>query len=150
MSRILVAVDDSDASRRAAAFVDGFFHGQDDVSIVALNVAHVPVEWMPAVPYGTVAPWPAAPTADRAAVEEAMAREEGEAEAMTAARAPQGAEVEVVFGETVDAILTAAEEEGADLVVVGSNDKGFLQRLFGGSVAEDLTRRSPRPVLVVP
>lgn len=145
-----MAVDDSAASRRAAAFVDRFFRGQDDVSLVAVNVAHVPLDWMPAVPYGTVAPWPASPTYDRDAVDEAMAREEGEAQAVAAAQAPAGAEVEVVFGETVDAILAAADDENADLVVVGSSDKGFLQRLFGSSVSEDLARRSPRPVLVVP
>lgn len=150
MRRILVAVDESEASRRAATFVDGFFHGRDDVSIVAVNVARVPLEWMPAVPYGTIAPWPASPTYDRDAVDEAMAREEGEAQAVAAAQAPPGAEVEVVFGETVEAIMTAADDQNADLVVVGSSDKGFLQRLIGGSVSDDLARRSSRPVLIVP
>jgi hypothetical protein len=57
MRRILVAVDETPASRRAAAFVDGFFTG-DDVSIVAVNVARVPVEWMPPAPYGGVYAWP--------------------------------------------------------------------------------------------
>jgi nucleotide-binding universal stress UspA family protein len=150
MRRILVAVDEGEASRRAATFVNGFFRGQDDLSVVALNVARVPVDWMPAVPYGSVAPWPASPTWDRDAVDEALAREEGEAQAIAAAQAPEGAEIEVVFGETVDAILTAADDENADMIVVGSSHQGFLQRLIGRSVSEDLARRSPRPVLIVP
>jgi len=33
---------------------------------------------------------------------------------------------------------------------VGSTDKGFLQRLLGGSVSERLTRAAALPVLVVP
>ncbi|MGH9230512.1 MAG: universal stress protein [Acidimicrobiales bacterium] len=49
----------------------------------------------------------------------------------------------------MEAISHAAEDEDADLVVVGSNDRGFLQRLLGGSVSQELARKSPRPVLIV-
>lgn len=146
MRRILVAVDETPASRRAAAFVEGFFK-EDDISIVAVNVARIPVEWMPAAPYGGVLAWPAAlgPYLD-----ELVDQEEAEGEAVAAAQAPSGADIEVVFGEAVEAIELAAEEQNADLIVVGSNDKGFLDRLFGGSVSQRLARDSSRPVLVVP
>jgi len=149
MKRILVAVDESPASRRAAQFVDGFFRG-DDVSIVAVNVARVPMEWMPAAPYGRTYAWPAAAVADGSVIDDALAREEATAEAIAVEQAPRDAHVEVVFGETVEAILQAAEDESADLIVVGSTDKGFLQRLLGGSVSERLTRAAALPVLVVP
>lgn len=149
MRRILVAVDESPASRRAAAFVDGFFKG-DDVSIVAVNVARTPVEWMPPAPYGGVYAWPAGRLGDGSVLDDALAREEARGEAVAASQAPRDANIEVVFGETVEAIERAAEDENADLIVVGSNDKGFLQRLFGGSVSERLARESSRPVLVVP
>ncbi|HZA79299.1 MAG TPA: universal stress protein [Acidimicrobiales bacterium] len=155
MKRVLVAVDETEASRRAAEFVDRFFAGMD-VSITAVNVARQPVEWLPATPYGGVFawPWPYRAGADAAGAEEELAQEavrraEVRGEAIAAAQAPAGAEIEVVFGEAVDAISAAAEDENADLIVVGSNDKGFLQRLFGGSVSERLAREAPRPVLVV-
>jgi nucleotide-binding universal stress UspA family protein len=149
MRRILVAVDESAASRRAAAFVDGFFKG-DDIAVVAVNVARVPVEWMPPAPYGGVYTWPAGRPGDSSALDEALAREEARGEAIAAAQAPHDADIEVVFGEAVEAILRAAEDENADLIVVGSSEKGFLQRLFGGSVSQQLTRTATRPVLVVP
>ena len=62
-----------------------------------------------------------------------MSTSSSDARAVAVAQAPHDAEVEVVVGETVEAIERAAEDENADLVVVGSNDKGFLQRLLGGS-----------------
>lgn len=149
MKRILVAVDETAASRRAAAFVDGFFK-RDDVSIVALNVARLPVEWMPPVPFGTVYAWPYGTADGPNALDDALQHEEAKAEAVAAAQAPLDADIEVVFGATVESIERAADDENADLIVVGSNDKGFLQRLFGGSVSQRLTRESSRPVLVVP
>jgi nucleotide-binding universal stress UspA family protein len=53
--RILVAVDKTDGSRRAAEFVDRFFSGMD-VAITAVNVARTPVEALLAVPFGGVFP----------------------------------------------------------------------------------------------
>jgi nucleotide-binding universal stress UspA family protein len=150
MQRILVAVDETEASRRAAAFVDGFFGGRDDVSIVAVNVARVPVDWMPPAPFGGIYAWPLTVGGQRSTVDEALAREEAKARAVAVAQAPHDAEVEVVVGETVEAIERAAEDENADLVVVGSNDKSFLQRLLDGSVSEELARHRTRPVLIVP
>jgi nucleotide-binding universal stress UspA family protein len=152
MPRVLVAVDRTEGSRRAADFVDRFFVGMD-VAITAVNVARYPSDAVPLVPFGGVFPWgPAGPemaAGDRAAWEEAVVREQQAGEAVALAQAPADAEVEVVFGEVVEAILRAAEDDGADLIVVGSNDKGFVQRLLGGSVSEELARKAPRPVLIV-
>src|ERR687891_239034 len=76
MKRVLVAVDETEASRRAAEFVDRFFAGMD-VSITAVNVARQPVEWLPATPYGGVFawPWPYRAGADLAGAEEELAQE---------------------------------------------------------------------------
>jgi|ERR671922_1130400 nucleotide-binding universal stress UspA family protein len=150
MQHILVAVDETEASRRAAEFVDALFGGRDDVSIVAVNVARVPVDWMPPAPYGGIYAWPFTVGGERAAVDEAVAREEAKGRAVATAQAPHDAEVEVVLGEAVEAIERAAEDENADLVVVGSNDKSFLQRLLGGSVSQELARHPTRPLLIVP
>ena len=46
-------------------------------------------------------------------------------------------------------IAEVAAEEGADLVVVGTQGRGVLDRLVVGSVAERVVRTAPCPVLVV-
>ena len=42
-----------------------------------------------------------------------------------------------------------AEQRDADLIVVGSREHGFLDRLLGRSVDESVARRSERDVLLV-
>jgi hypothetical protein len=57
VARILVALDDSDGSARAAEFVQSFF-GPLDVEVVALSVARRAVPWIPAgTSYGLTYPW---------------------------------------------------------------------------------------------
>ncbi len=46
------------------------------------------------------------------------------------------------------AILELAEEEGADLIVLGTHGRGGLRRLVLGSVADKVIRGTHRPVLV--
>jgi nucleotide-binding universal stress UspA family protein len=56
---------------------------------------------------------------------------------------------QVRSGPALQAILDFAEEQGADLIVVGSSTRGRMaQRLLGG-VPLGLVQRSSRPVLVV-
>lgn len=52
-------------------------------------------------------------------------------------------------GRPAKEITRIAEEIGADLLVVGSRERGALKRLFSGSVAEYVVRAASRPVLVV-
>lgn len=47
-------------------------------------------------------------------------------------------------------IVAAAKEWQADLIVVGTHGRGGLERLFLGSVAEEVLRHAPCPVLVIP
>ncbi len=55
----------------------------------------------------------------------------------------------VEIGDARDGILHAAVETGADLIVIGSHGRRGVTRLVLGSVAEDIVRRAPCPVLVV-
>lgn len=48
------------------------------------------------------------------------------------------------------AIVEVANELHPDLIVLGSEEKGFFLRLLTGSVSEFVVRHSPCPVLVVP
>jgi nucleotide-binding universal stress UspA family protein len=147
--KILLAVDETDASRRAVSFVEEMFDEQT-VSLTAVNVARTPVEWMPATPYGTVTAWPYAPGTETTGIDSAFARQEAVSQEVAGRQVPPGTTIEVAFGDAAEAIVMAADDIGADLIVVGSHEKGFLERLFRGSVSEEVVRKAPRPVLVVP
>jgi nucleotide-binding universal stress UspA family protein len=42
------------------------------------------------------------------------------------------------------------DEEGCDVIVLGTHSKGFLQQTFVGSVCSSVLHRTRKPVLVVP
>lgn len=52
-------------------------------------------------------------------------------------------------GAVAHQILSAAEDEGADLVVIGSEGRTGLKRVMLGSIAESVLREAAVPVLVV-
>jgi nucleotide-binding universal stress UspA family protein len=58
--------------------------------------------------------------------------------------------IEVVRGDPRSAVLEAARDAPADLVVVGSRGRGVMTKMVLGSVAASLVERSEVPVTVVP
>lgn len=58
-------------------------------------------------------------------------------------------ETKVLEGRPGAEIVRFAEEEGIDLIVIGTKGKKGLERLLLGSVAEEVIRSSPCKVLVV-
>jgi nucleotide-binding universal stress UspA family protein len=54
-----------------------------------------------------------------------------------------------VAGEPAQELVDAAEQHQAELIIVGTREPGFLERLFGGSVSEDVARRARCDVLIV-
>ena len=56
---------------------------------------------------------------------------------------------EVRSGRALDQILSYADEQEVDLIVVGSSTRGRLATAILGSVPLNLVQRSRRPVLVV-
>ena len=58
-------------------------------------------------------------------------------------------EILVVDSDARDAILHAARTVCADLIVIGPHGRRGLTRVLLGSVAEDVLRRAPCPVLAV-
>jgi nucleotide-binding universal stress UspA family protein len=52
-------------------------------------------------------------------------------------------------GDPGESIVSAAEAESADLVVVGTHGRGTIGRLLLGSVSDHVVRNAPCPVLVV-
>jgi nucleotide-binding universal stress UspA family protein len=60
------------------------------------------------------------------------------------------AEPVLLSGLITEVVLNKATELKTDLIVVGAHSHGFLYRAFIGSVSEDLLKRAPCPVLVIP
>lgn len=58
-------------------------------------------------------------------------------------------QVDVGFGAPTKAILAAVERVGADLVVIGTHGRAGLAHYLLGSVAEQVVRAAPVPVLTV-
>jgi nucleotide-binding universal stress UspA family protein len=140
--RILVAADDSDPSDAAVAFAIDFA-AATRAQLVIGSVAEtkrlmLDAEYFAFDPKVTLKEIHAA---SRALVDVASdrARERG-----------IQSERYIVDGPDVaDAILTLAKEQRADLIVLGTHGRRGLQRLFVGSVAETIVRRSSVPVAVV-
>lgn len=147
MRRILVAVDEDEASERVVAFVNTFFGGLD-VDVVAIHVGRVPAPWIPAtaVP-GAFYPWGLLPEdVQRPEIDrDALAHAEETIERLGLCDDDRVVEL----GHPADVIRRAAVDRDVDLIVVGSQHKGLLERMLGGSVSKELVDDAPRPVLVV-
>ncbi len=53
-------------------------------------------------------------------------------------------------GHPPEEILNAAEEEGCDVIVLGTHGKGFLAHTFLGSVSKAVLHRTRKPVFIIP
>jgi len=59
------------------------------------------------------------------------------------------AEFELTLGNPADAIVEMAERHDADLIVVGTREPGFVERLLGGSVSQAVSKHAHCDVLIV-
>ncbi|MDQ2858523.1 MAG: universal stress protein [Candidatus Eremiobacteraeota bacterium] len=57
--------------------------------------------------------------------------------------------VRLLHGEPIEQLLQVAGDTQADLIVIGTHGRKGLARVYVGSVAEGILRRSSVPVLVV-
>lgn len=55
----------------------------------------------------------------------------------------------LLAGDPAEAIIRTAEQEGVDIIVIGTHGRTGLTRLLMGSVAEAIVRRATCPVLTV-
>ncbi|MEL6258821.1 MAG: universal stress protein, partial [Pseudomonadota bacterium] len=55
----------------------------------------------------------------------------------------------VPVGEAPDAIATYAKNEQADLLVIGSHQKGLFERMMGGGASAGIIHSAPCAVLLV-
>ncbi len=152
---LLVALDDSPSSHEAARFVSDFFAGDE---VLGINVAEFPRTWIaPGIGYGMVfPPFPVdVPIGDGPVVhDEVTDRAVADAQELAARELAATGLVEATpvaaTGDPVAAIVRAAAEYHADLIVVGGDDAGLLGRLLDRSVTRALLREARCPILVVP
>jgi len=87
----------------------------------------------------------------RARIDQVRERREQQAQALVERGHEAGVEVSFLIwtGDPGDMIVSAAEAERVDMVLVGSHGRGAVGRLFLGSVSEHVVRNAPCPVLVV-
>lgn len=167
--RILVAVDASDQAERVVAAAGGILRGIQDPQIRLLTVvddADIHESTATTLPQGTPTPlgsWSGSsyniPTQSSPHLMEdrsqALTRIHGELEARDASLASHhlpGLSVEshVVSGsKPAQAILEAAKDFGAELIVMGTRGRRGISRILMGSTAEGIVRESPVPVVVI-
>ena len=163
MNTIVIGYDGSDAAeralRRAAEIAEAFSARLVVVSVSTSPSAPAPVSVLeptaepvlptapgPVAPGGTVpvpAPAPAPPDPEE------LARRQLERARMSLASRKVETEYVVELGDPAERLLDVADQRDADLIVVGSREHGFLERLLGRSVDEAVARRSERDVLLV-
>ncbi len=162
MTTVLIAVDDSETSIAAARTAHHLFG--DTADYVVLNVADSgPMMWgddalqygmvypvsMPGVgviglpfaiktPAGGSDPDAHSPIDDAARTAQNVASDAGLSDAM-----PIGE-----TGDAAHAIVTAAIDHDADVIVIGSHDRSWFKRLLTPSVSGAVLRESNVPVLV--
>lgn len=159
MTRVLVAVDDSEGSVRAAETAHRLFGA--DAEYLAVNVTNVvdlaTIPWYGAgwgapyaAPYGAVWAYRSDVTADVGGAEEGEEIAEANARDVAEQSGLPDAEAVGEEGDPATAVLRAAEERQVDVIVVGTEDRGWLDRFVRPSVSKEIVKQSSVPVLIVP
>lgn len=164
MRTIVVGYDGSDAAeralRRAAEIAEAFSARLVVVSVsgsayVAASVSAfertgelVPPGLVGPLATGGTVPLPELEPAPVPEPEE-LARRQLERARMSLASRKVESEYVAELGDPAERLLEVADQHDADLVVVGSRERGFLERLLAHPVDEAVARRSERDVLLV-
>lgn len=137
--KVLVPIDDSEPAREAVA------HAANSYPDADLTVLHVIDPSTAMYGDGAVYAYDALIDARREAAEKLFE----DAEEIAAEHGHDDLETETVVGRPSREIVTIADDEGFDLIVLGSHGRSGAARVLLGSVAETVIRRAPVPVTVV-
>jgi nucleotide-binding universal stress UspA family protein len=166
MTHVLIAVDDTESSVTAAQTAHRLFGDDADYTVISVSQSD-PVYWgddplgsgvvyplaVPPVGAGMgMATMPLAVRApDRPRESDIPTPVEAAEQTARHVAADVGIHEARPIGDSGDAakaILEAADNYDADVIVVGSHDRSWLDRLFNPSVAEQVVKKSDTPVLV--
>jgi len=142
LSVIVVAVDGSEQSERAAAVAADLARSYR-ARLLLLTVVRPPEGW-----WGITGE-PPTPTA----LSEAVVSGQKEILAMVERSIDlKGVDYATVeeLGDPASTIIAVCEREKASLVVVGRRGAGLVERMVIGSVADRLAHHAPCPLLIVP
>lgn len=142
--QILIPTDGSEPARSAA---------RRGIELARIHDAELHVLYVAEpVPLGrfTTGPEPAA--AEHSEIVEQQ-REEGQAAIDEIVELAMEAGIETVegieFGSPHEEVISYAEDEGIDAIVMGTHGRSGVDRFLLGSVAEKVVRKSPIPVMTV-
>lgn len=145
--KILVATDGSDHAIDAAKRGLAVTAPADTVTL--LCIVHTPTVISSGMESGFAGGMATPEVVDAAWI---GAKEEADASLdRTVAALPEGLNIErrVETGEPGLAIVAAAEEVGADAIIIGSRGRGAFKRALLGSVSTHVVNNAPCPVVVV-
>ncbi|MGE0824902.1 MAG: universal stress protein [Candidatus Binatia bacterium] len=137
-NKIVVPVDFSDHSEKALEWALTLAQARNTPLVLCHVIARPPMEWL------------GRSSLDEHKIEDGLRAEaEKRLQAQTARQAIPIRSVVVYGGPPATEICRLAEEEQADLIVMGTQGKTGLSHLLMGSVAERVVRHAPCPVLTV-
>ena len=145
--KILITTDFSDEAARAFRYAAGIYQGDsnDAFEAILLHVENPAYAVNPEM--GVYVSTPPEVTMESRLIQKRMteqvekwSREFGGIQFITRSE----------IGPIVPVIREVAEEIHADLIVAGASGKGAIERSILGSVATDLAKHAPCPVLIVP
>jgi nucleotide-binding universal stress UspA family protein len=163
MTTVLIAVDETDSSVHAVEAAHRLFG--DSADYLVLNVGggtYVPITIFPGEmglisPIAWAPPVPPEPSAGDVDADGGVSEAHTDADAAETIAKLTGEEGGLpsavalgVVGDPASAIIDVALEHSADVIVVGTHERGWLTRLLSPSVADEVRRDSPIPVLLVP
>ncbi|MBV8386545.1 MAG: universal stress protein [Acidimicrobiia bacterium] len=146
MPKALIATDGSDHALDAAKRAKDLLAPGTEYTLLTVEPPPVVPEAAPVMGLDTV------PITSPEAAEELTEayREEANESLERTARVLGGeAARRVEYGDAATEITRVAEEDGFDVIVVGSQGAGFVKRVLMGSVSQHLLHHAPCPVLVV-
>lgn len=142
--KVLIAVDESPESREAAVVARRTFHDEAEYSVLSVG-QRIPVY---IGGYGA-AGVPLAGDLERELHAARDASEHAVEEAAEALRPDCDVETDVGTGHAGRVICEFAQEHDIDIIVIGSHDRSFWERIIDPSVGRYLIEHAPCPVLVV-
>jgi nucleotide-binding universal stress UspA family protein len=164
----MIAVDENEDSVEAARAAAALFGADAHYLVVNVGRTILPMGMTPwafpsdVVPWGYVVQFEPAlagtgvrggASPNGSAIGEVEEQTTADAAAVAASVAADAqvehAEAVGATGDPASAIIEAAREHHADVIVVGSHDRSWFHRLFAGSVHAEVLRQAEIPVLVV-
>lgn len=137
-SKILVATDFGDSAAHA---LDSAVElaGKLGAQVYLLHVIVVPTMGLPEIGIAI----------SSTAMESTVLAAQAQLDRLAARYPDAGIITELATGDPRDAIASLARATGVDLIVVGSHGRRGIRRALLGSVAEDVVRIAPCPVLTI-